>query len=107
MNTSIGDSHNLGKSSLVVMKGCSSSAAAWKLALAVKGYASLELLKTVRTLVAAPYSDPSRLLQYEFERRAVAQELIGFDKWFAEGFSSRARAKVVEGNGDVLPGPLE
>lgn len=47
--------------------------------------------------------------QYEFERRIFAQELIAFDKWFSEGFSAKARAKLMEGaNGDVvLPGPLE
>ncbi|EKM48994.1 uncharacterized protein PHACADRAFT_202149 [Phanerochaete carnosa HHB-10118-sp] len=64
---------------------------AWKLAYVVKGWSPMALLDT-----------------YEAERRTFAQELIAFDKWFAEGFSAKARAKLVEDGSDVvLPGPLE
>ena len=48
-------------------------------------------------------------IQYEGERRPLAQELIAFDKWYAEGFSAKARAKLLETNTDIeLPdGPFE
>ncbi|CAL1708745.1 unnamed protein product [Somion occarium] len=64
---------------------------AWKLAYTIRGWAGTSLLDT-----------------YEFERRSFALELIAFDKWFAEGFSAKARAKLIaEGNNVDLPGPLE
>ena len=46
-------------------------------------------------------------VQYELERRAFALELIEFDKWYAEGFSSKARIKLQEETGVALPGPFE
>ena len=45
--------------------------------------------------------------QYESERRAVAQKLIDFDKWYAEGFSSEARAKLQKESDAELPMPME
>lgn len=32
------------------------------------------------------------ILQYNFERRKFAQELIAFDKWYEAGFSTKARS---------------
>ncbi|EKM52886.1 uncharacterized protein PHACADRAFT_198935 [Phanerochaete carnosa HHB-10118-sp] len=64
---------------------------ACKLAYVVKGWSPTALLDT-----------------YQAERRRSAQGLIPFDKWFAEGFSAKARAKLVDNGSDVaLPGPLE
>lgn len=34
------------------------------------------------------------VIQYEFERRKFAQELIAFDKWYEGGFSVKARMDV-------------
>ncbi|VDC02151.1 unnamed protein product [Peniophora sp. CBMAI 1063] len=62
----------------------------WKLAYVLRGLAPLSFMKT-----------------YELERRAFALELIEFDKWYAEGFSSKARIKLQEETGVSLPGPFE
>jgi phenol 2-monooxygenase (NADPH) len=67
MNVSMQDSFNLG----------------WKLASAMKGLSSPELLNT-----------------YSFERRAIAQDLIDFDREFAAMFSARPKdAKDADGEG--------
>ncbi|KAH9851912.1 FAD binding domain-containing protein [Lenzites betulinus] len=58
MNASMNDTHNL----------------AWKLALVLRGWADISLLKT-----------------YEFERRKYAQDLIDFDKKFSKLFSGKPR----------------
>ncbi|KAF4611200.1 hypothetical protein D9613_007135 [Agrocybe pediades] len=63
MNASMNDSHNL----------------AWKLALYLKGFGSMSLLKT-----------------YEFERRKYAQDLINFDKQFAKLFSGKPRTEAFQ-----------
>ncbi|KAI0035281.1 FAD binding domain-containing protein [Vararia minispora EC-137] len=52
---------------------------AWKLALVIRGHAKMPLLET-----------------YESERRAFGKELIAFDKWYADGFSSDANQELQE-----------
>ncbi|KAI0027789.1 FAD binding domain-containing protein [Vararia minispora EC-137] len=37
---------------------------------------------------------PEKLLEYEHERRSFAQELIAFDKWYAESFSPDASRTI-------------
>jgi phenol 2-monooxygenase len=85
-----------------------STSLAWKLAYVLKGWAGLSLLKTVSICI---YKVTLALtsVQYEFERRVIAQELIAFDKWFAEGFSAKSRVRLAaEGDSHrELPGPLE
>jgi phenol 2-monooxygenase len=46
------------------------------------------------------------LHKYEFERRAFAQELIAFDKWYAAGFSAAETAKPQESISADLSGPF-
>ncbi|KAI0832097.1 FAD binding domain-containing protein [Trametes gibbosa] len=60
MNASMNDTHNL----------------AWKLALVLRGWADMSLLKT-----------------YEFERRKYAQDLIDFDKGWSKLFSGKPRTE--------------
>ena len=45
---------------------------------------------------------------YEAERRPFAQELIAFDRWFAEGFSAAAREEAAQSGTTLkLANPLE
>ncbi|VDB83033.1 unnamed protein product [Peniophora sp. CBMAI 1063] len=62
----------------------------WKLAYVLKGLAPLSLLKT-----------------YESERRTFALKLIAFDRWYAEGFSSAARAKLQGDSNVEMPMPID
>ncbi|EKM52867.1 uncharacterized protein PHACADRAFT_149799 [Phanerochaete carnosa HHB-10118-sp] len=63
---------------------------AWKLAHVLKSWSPMALLDT-----------------YEAERRPFAQELIAFDRWYAEGFNAESRAKLVREKGleVALTGP--
>lgn len=48
-----------------------------------------------------------RVMQYEFERRKFAQELIAFDKWYEASFSTKARAEIFEGAEEDIVAPVE
>ena len=41
-------------------------------------------------------------LQYEFERRKFAQQLIEFDKWYEKGFSAKSRSELLRDKGQTV-----
>jgi phenol 2-monooxygenase (NADPH) len=59
----------------------------------LRGWADISLLKTASSFYRFAHPRAELVLQYEFERRKYAQDLIAFDKKFSKLFSEKPQSE--------------